>query len=323
MPHQEVVTRTVEALCRPESYDAVYHRPRHDGHMPSVADLDEAVELLRAILFPGFFGETEITPEAMPYVIGSSLLRVQALLAEQVRRGYCFACAQDGRGCTDCEERSLAQTEQFIASLPEIRRLLATDVNAAYEGDPAARSPQETIFSYPSIRALTNYRVAHQLHVLGVELIPRIMTEMAHSQTGIDIHPGTSIGERFFIDHGTGTVIGETAIIGSNVRLYQGVTLGAKSFAKDESGALVKGIPRHPIVEDDVIIYAGATILGRVRIGRGSIVGANVWLIHDVEPGSVVLQSEQARPVIALNGDSQGTRAEVTGRIRSQVGPAG
>jgi serine O-acetyltransferase len=291
--------------------------------MPSVAALHEAVEGLRAVLFPGYFGETEITPEAMPYVIGSSLLRVQDLLAEQIRRGYCFACARDNRECDDCEQRSQAQTEQFIASLPEIRRLLATDVQAAYEGDPAAQSPQETIFSYPSIKALTNYRIAHQLHVLGVDLIPRIITEMAHSATGIDIHPGTSIGERFFIDHGSGTVIGETAIIGNNVRLYQGVTLGAKSFLKDASGALVKGIPRHPIVEDDVIIYAGATILGRVRIGRGSIIGANVWLIHDVEPGSVVLQSEHARPVIAVNGDLGQTRAEVTGKVRSEVGPAG
>jgi len=275
------------------------------------------------VLFPGYFGETEITPEAMPYVIGSSLLRIQALLVEQIRRGYCFTCAQDGRDCKDCEERSLAQTEQFIAGLPEIRRLLATDVAAAYEGDPAAQSPQETIFSYPSIKALTNYRIAHQLHVLGVDLIPRIITEMAHSATGIDIHPGTSIGERFFIDHGSGTVIGETAIIGNNVRLYQGVTLGAKSFLRDGSGALVKGIPRHPIVEDDVIIYAGATILGRVRIGRGSIIGANVWLIHAVEPGSVVLQSEHARPVIAVNGDAGETRAQVTGKIRTEIGPAG
>ena len=323
MSHQQVVTRTVEALCRPESYDAVYHRPSHEGHMPSIAELDEVVERLRAVLFPGFFGETEITPEAMPYVIGSSLLRIQEVLADQIRRGYCFTCAQEGRDCRDCEERSLAQTEQFIVGLPEIRRLLATDVLAAYEGDPAARSPQETVFSYPSIKALTNYRIAHHLDVLGVDLIPRIITEMAHSATGIDIHPGTSIGERFFIDHGTGTVIGETAIIGNNVRLYQGVTLGAKSFLKDASGALVKGIPRHPIVEDDVIIYAGATILGRVRIGRGSIIGANVWLIHNVEPGSVVLQSEQARPVIAVNGDGRGSRAEVTGKIRTQIGPAG
>jgi serine O-acetyltransferase len=323
MSHQEVVARTVEALCRPESYDAVYHRPTHDGRMPSVADLYQIVEGLRAVIFPGFFGEEAMTPEAMPYVMGSTLLRVQSLLVEQIRRGYCFACAQDGRDCKDCEERSLAQAEQFIAGLPEIRRLLATDVAAAYEGDPAAKSPQEAIFSYPSIRALTDYRVAHQLHVLGVELIPRIITEMAHSATGIDIHPGTSIGERFFIDHGTGTVIGETSIIGNNVRLYQGVTLGAKSFLVDESGALVKGIPRHPIVEDDVIIYAGATILGRVRIGRGSIIGANVWLIHDVDPGSIVLQSEHARPVIALNGEDRDTRAQVTGRVRSEVGPAG
>jgi serine O-acetyltransferase len=323
MAHQGVVIRTVNALCLPESYDAVYHRPSHDTPMPSVADLHEAVERLRAVLFPGYFGEAAVTLDAMPYVLGSTLLRVQSLLADQIKRGYCFARTDAGRDCADCEERSRAQTGQFIASLPEIRRLLATDVMAAYEGDPAAKSPGEVIFSYPSLRALTNYRIAHQLHLLGVDLIPRIITEMAHSETGIDIHPGTQIGERFFIDHGTGTVIGETAEIGSNVRLYQSVTLGAKSFLKDASGALVKGIPRHPIIEDDVIIYAGATILGRVRIGKGSIIGANVWLIHDVEPGSVVLQSEHARPVIEVNGDGRGPRARVTGAARSQIGPAG
>ncbi len=323
MAHQAVVIRTVNALCSPESYDAVYHRPSHDARMPSIEDLHQIVDRLRAVLFPGFFGEEEMTLEAMPYVLGSALLEVQSLLVEQIKRGYCFTCKNQGRDCKDCEERSQAQAEGFIASLPEIRRLLATDVVAAYEGDPAAKSPQETIFSYPSIKALTNYRIAHQLHILGADLIPRIITELAHSATGIDIHPGTVIGERFFIDHGTGTVIGETSVIGDNVRLYQGVTLGAKSFLRDASGALVKGIPRHPIIEDDVIIYAGATILGRVRIGRGSIIGANVWLIHDVEPGSVVLQSEHARPVIEINGDLRDTRARVTGVVRAEIGPAG
>jgi serine O-acetyltransferase len=180
----------------------------------------------------------------------------------------------------------------FIESLPEIQRLLATDVRGAYEGDPAATSPDEAIFCYPGVVAITSYRIAHSLHELGVPLIPRIITEHAHAITGIDIHPGATIGENFFIDHGTGVVVGETSRIGANVRVYQGVTLGAKSFPLDEHGNPIKGIDRHPVVEDDVIIYSGATILGRVTIGAGSIIGGNVWLLDSVPPGSRVVQRE-------------------------------
>jgi serine O-acetyltransferase len=180
---------------------------------------------------------------------------------------------------------------EFLKTLPRIRHMLATDVQAAFAGDPAAKNPGETIFCYPSIRAVTNYRIAHELYLLGVPLIPRIITEMAHSATGIDIHPGATIGESFFIDHGTGTVIGETCIIGKNVRLYQGVTLGAKSFPKGENGHLVKGIARHPIVEDNATIYSGATILGRITIGEGAVIGGNVWVVDDVAPGSKVYRN--------------------------------
>ena len=178
--------------------------------------------------------------------------------------------------------------DKFIQSLPKIRHLLQTDALAAYEGDPAARAESETIFCYPSIRALINHRVGHELYKLGVPLIPRIMSESAHSETGIDIHPGAEIGEKFFMDHGTGIVIGETTIIGKNVRLYQGVTLGAKSFPLDKDGHPIKGIARHPIVEDDVIIYAGATILGRINIGKGSVIGGNTWITDPVPSGSKV-----------------------------------
>jgi serine O-acetyltransferase len=167
-----------------------------------------------------------------------------------------------------------------------------SDVEAAYEGDPALRSRDEAIFAYPGVFAVTNQRIAHELHVLGVPLIPRIITEHAHTITGIDIHPGAAIGEKFFIDHGTGVVVGETCVIGKNVTLYQGVTLGAKSFPLDEHGNPIKGIPRHPIVEDDVVVYAGATILGRITIGKGSSVGGNVWLTHGVPPGTRVTQAE-------------------------------
>jgi serine O-acetyltransferase len=228
----------------------------------------------------------------MRYHIGAMLDRVFRLLSEQIKYGFCFTCpADDTVRCEDCEVRACGITEDFFSALPNIRRLLSTDVEAAYEGDPAARSPGETVFCYPSIKALTNYRIAHELHLLGVDLIPRIITETAHSENGIDIHPGAQIAEHFFMDHGTGIVIGETSEIGRNVRVYQGVTLGAKSFPLDESGKPIKGIPRHPIVEDDVIIYSGATILGRVRIGKGAVIGGNVWLTADVPAGAKVLQS--------------------------------
>jgi len=178
----------------------------------------------------------------------------------------------------------------FMDKLPKIRELLASDAVAAFEGDPAAKQIGETIFCYPSITALLHHRISHELYKLNVPLIPRIISERAHSLTGIDIHPGASIGERFFIDHGTGTVIGETTIIGNNVRIYQGVTLGAKSFPMDEKGLPIKDIPRHPIVEDNVVIYAGATILGRITIGKNAEIGGNVWVTHDVEAGSKIVQ---------------------------------
>jgi serine O-acetyltransferase len=183
-------------------------------------------------------------------------------------------------------------TAAFAAQLPAIRKLLGSDVQAAYEGDPAASSPDETIACYPGIRSIIHHRLAHALYELGVPLIPRMISELGHSATGIDIHPGALIGASFFIDHGTGVVIGETSRIGDRVRLYQGVTLGAKSFPLDDKGQPIKGIPRHPIVEDDVIIYAEATILGRITIGAGSTIGGNVWLTHSVPPRSRITQAQ-------------------------------
>ena len=190
---------------------------------------------------------------------------------------------------------------QFVARLPEVKRLVETDVQAAYEGDPAATSPMEVVMAYPGLYAVTIHRLAHELYNLKVPIIPRIMSELAHSKTGIDIHPGATIGERFFIDHGTGVVIGETTVIGKNVKLYQGVTLGAKSFQKDpETGALVKGIKRHPNVEDNVVIYAGATILGGdTTIGHDSEIGGSVWLIESVPPNSRVYNKPPAPEIKA------------------------
>lgn len=266
---------------------------RHNSRpLPSRDSMAAIIEGLRAVLFPGYFGLSELGAHSLRYHIGSQMDWIQRSLAEQVKRGLCFICEKEESGlCHECEKQAKTITRKFLSRLGRIRHLLATDVQAAFEGDPAATSPDEAIFCYPGVQAITNYRLAHELHQLGVPLIPRFITEQAHSQTGIDIHPGARIGESFFIDHGTGVVIGQTCVIGKRVRLYQGVTLGAKSFPKEKGGTLIKGIDRHPIVEDDVIIYSGATILGRITIGRGTIIGGNVWLTESVPPGSRLTQS--------------------------------
>ncbi len=294
-----VLAETVALLCTHNACEEACHRISRDQPLPSLDALAEVVSLLRAVLFPGFFGPSDVSERTMPFYAGSALDRVVKLLSEQINRGYCFVCAKENRApCSDCASRSETVALEFIRRLPRMREMLATDVQAAFDGDPAAKSPGETIFCYPSIKALTNHRIAHQLHHLGVDIIPRIIGEMAHSDTGIDIHPGAHIGERFFIDHGTGTVIGETCIIGRNVRLYQGVTLGAKSFPKEDSSSrLVKGLARHPIVEDDVTVYAGATILGRVTIGQGAIIGGNVWVTQDVPAGARIVQARASEQV--------------------------
>ena len=280
----------VDILCSPESYKSVFHRTRHDMPMPSIESLDEIVELLRRIFFPGYYAHSEVKPEQMRYYIGANIDKIYRLLAEQIKRGFCFDCSErEFSTCEDCVTKSKGLASDFISQLPNIRRILSEDARAAYEGDPAAKSLGETIFCYPSIKAMTNYRVSHELYHLGVPLIPRIITEMAHSTTGIDIHPGAHIDEFCFIDHGTGVVIGETCTIGHGVKIYQGVTLGAKSFPLDENGKPIKGIPRHPIIEDNVTIYSGATILGRVTIGKGAVIGGNVWLTQNVPPNTTIL----------------------------------
>ena len=281
----------VDRLC--STGDHLAHTKSANGgdrKLPSRDAVVEMVEGLRAVLFPGYFGTSELTAESLRFHVGATLDRVLRTLREQVERCLLFVSDQDSTDDSIREERAGRIVLGFLARLPEVRRLLATDVKAAYEGDPAATSPDEAIFCYPGIQAIANVRLAHELYRLGVPLLPRMITEHAHSITGIDIHPGAVIGEEFFIDHGTGVVIGETCEIGNRVRLYQGVTLGAKSFPLDANGNPIKGIPRHPIVEDDVIIYSGATILGRVTIGCGSSIGGNVWLTHSVPPGSRITQ---------------------------------
>ncbi|MCL2669525.1 MAG: serine O-acetyltransferase [Syntrophaceae bacterium] len=283
----------VEALSSRKNGTLAGIRKRLQGQaLPSRQAIGDIIEAIRTILFPGYFGFSELKEESLRFHVGAKLDHLRRKLQEQIKRGLCFSC-EEGPGClTICDEKAHELTDEFLRRLPEVQRLLSLDVVASYEGDPAAANPDEVIFCYPGLLAVTNYRLAHGLHQLGVPIIPRMITEAAHSATGIDINPGATIGERFFIDHGTGVVIGETCIIGNRVRIYQGVTLGAKSFQLDESGNPVRGIERHPIVEDDVTIYSGATILGRITIGRESVIGGNVWLVHSVPPGSRITQAQ-------------------------------
>jgi serine O-acetyltransferase len=286
---QVALAPVVDQLCQGAASTSA---PGGKVTLPSREAVIQVVEDLRAVLFPGYFGTSDLHDESLHYFVGATLARAMRALEEQVRRGLAFTERHDLDVCAHCYEQAQAVTKSFLARLPEIRRLVHSDVEAAYEGDPALKSRDEAIFAYPGMFAVTNQRIAHELHVLGVPLIPRIITEHAHTLTGIDIHPGARIGEKLFIDHGTGVVVGETSVIGRNVRIYQGVTLGAKSFPLDEHGNPIKGIDRHPIVEDDVVVYAGATILGRITIGKGSSVGGNVWVTRSVPPGSRVTQAE-------------------------------
>lgn len=262
--------------------------------LPSRSNCVDIMHQLRSVLFPGYFQLYEYSEDRIGFHVGAMLDRIAINLQDQIRRGFCFSCSNEG-DLQSCAVRAENITSQFLERIPDIMLLLREDVQAAYEGDPAAKSPAETIFCYPGIFAITNHRVAHELYKLGVPVIPRIIGENAHNVTGIDIHPGARIGKRFFIDHGTGVVIGETTVIGGRVRLYQGVTLGAKSFPLDENGNPIKGVDRHPIIEDDVVIYAGATILGRITVGARSVIGGNVWLTQSVPPDSSISQGKEPK----------------------------
>lgn len=308
-----ILTEAVDKLSQSESYKCLMHRHRDGEALPSSKALEEVVSLARAILFPGYFGISTLNSRTLAYHIGVYVERLYGLLEKQILAGLCFMkdCDEESRTvptCTDQDEQEMPVllpdctellrrkaaelTAVFIGRLPELRQVLATDVVAAYNGDPAATSYGEVICCYPAIRTITNYRIAHALLELEVPLIPRIITEMAHSETGIDIHPGAKIGSYFTIDHGTGVVIGATCVIGNNVKLYQGVTLGAKSFPLDTDGNPIKGIPRHPILEDDVIVYANATILGRVIVGKGATIGGNIWVTENVPAGARLVQGK-------------------------------
>ena len=273
-------------------------RNRHDRppRLPSRKILANVTEGLSAALFPNRLGSSELADEGIDHYVGHLLNMTLRELMVQIQHELHYNSGLEVLSNED-REHSVLITQAFAKQLPEIRQLLDSDIKAAYEGDPAARNVDEVLVCYPGIMAIIHYRLAHVLYGLGVPLIARMMSEIAHSRTGIEIHPGAQIGASFFIDHGTGVVIGETSIIGQNVRLYQAVTLGAKRFPVDENGALVKGNLRHPIVEDDVVIYAGATILGRITIGKGSTIGGNVWLTRSVPPGSNISQAQTRHEV--------------------------
>jgi serine O-acetyltransferase len=268
-------------------------RPRElsGRELPSREALAAILDNLRGALFPMRLGPPDLRQESEDYFVGHTLDKALHALLAQVRLELRYHARFAGEADQPFDERALDIVRDFGAALPHIRELLDSDVLAAYRGDPAARSVDEVLVCYPGLHAMIHHRIAHHLHVLGTPLIARIVAELAHGDTGIDIHPGARIGSHFFIDHGTGVVIGETAVIGDNVRIYQAVTLGAKRFEADAEGALHKGGARHPIVEDDVVIYAGATVLGRITIGRGSSIGGNVWLTRSVPPGSRIAQA--------------------------------
>jgi len=260
--------------------------------LPSREIVIEIVEALVSALYPRHFGPTDLAPQDVDAFIVRTLEFALSALRRQIELELALAKEWKGESRIDSPLRAGDVVRLFAEALPKVRALLDSDLRSAFEGDPSAKSIDEIVFCFPGFAAIARHRLAHELYDLGVTMIARIIAEEAHSATGIDIHPGAQIGERFFIDHGTGVVIGETAIIGRNVRLYQAVTLGAKRFEADASGALAKNYPRHPIVEDDVVIYAGATVLGRVTIGKGSSIGGNVWLTCDVPPGSSITQAK-------------------------------
>ncbi len=273
----------VEGLCHPEATLSRRARAERVVPLPSRDAVIEIFESLRCALFPGYFGISEVSAQTLPFHLGHILDEVRMKLELQTFRSLAFKMGQE----TDLENLKQKAREisiEFLRRLPRIQAVLAEDVQAGWEGDPAAISTDEVIFCYPGILAITSHRIAHELLRLGLDILPRMISEYAHSVTGIDIHPGAEIGRFFFIDHGTGIVIGETCRIGNHVRIYQGVTLGARSFPLDDEGNPIKGVLRHPIIEDNVTIYSGATILGRISIGRNSIIGGNVWLTRDVPP---------------------------------------
>lgn len=287
----DIILKNVNLLSKLTEQE-VKMMPATEAPLPSIEQVERIVNLVKDIIFPDYMGRRQSDESIRSYHIGECVVELNRRLIKQIAHGLQF--------CEDCEaistkEKAYEEANRlalaFIDELPEIKRLLYTDVKAMFDNDPAAPNFGEVIFCYPVVNAMTHYRIAHKLHELKVPVIPRIITEQAHSKTGIDIHPGATIGEYFAIDHGTGVVIGETCIIGNHVTLYQGVTLGAKSFKYDENGNMLN-VPRHPIIEDHVTVYSNASILGRITIGHHSVIGGNIWVTNDVPPYSRIQQSK-------------------------------
>lgn len=285
--HDDILRDAADTLSSQESLDGICASLCHRGPLPSHEAARQIVDLTSAIVFPGYFGDHDAGCENIRDFMGVWIEKLHRCLAHQIHAGISL-----NGSVFDARRVAEEKADTFISRLPELRRVLKTDAIATYHGDPAALSVGEVIYCYPGIRAICHYRIAHELVKLDVPVLPRMISEQAHSLTGVDIHPEATIGESLTIDHGTGIVIGATAIVGNNVKIYQGVTLGAKSFDLDESGNPVKGVPRHPIIGNNVIIYSNATILGRITIGDNAVIGGNVWVTQDVEPGERIIQAK-------------------------------
>jgi serine O-acetyltransferase len=294
VPHWNVEQIVAQLRALRRIWRDAHQRPREGAgrEFPSPDALRRIALALRGALFPMRLGPSDLRQEGEDFYVGHTIESALNELLEQIKLELRGAAASSSDASASADQSAVRIVQSFAADLPAVRAELDQDVEAAYRGDPAAHSVDEVLLSYPGTIAIIHHRLAHRLYLLGAPMVARMFSEIAHSETGIDIHPGATIGSSFFIDHGTGVVIGETAVIGDRVRLYQAVTLGARSFAVGPDGELQKGNARHPIVEDDVVIYAGATILGRVTIGRGSTIGGNVWLTRSVPPGSQVTQAQ-------------------------------
>ena len=291
--HEATLRDTVRRLSDTDNLTNICPSQWQGQPLPSQQAVKEIIYLSRALIFPGFFGDSDVTRNNVTYFTGLWAEKLYHLLVDQIHAGLSMdICTDTAPDYDEMEHKAAEKAAEFIKQLPNLRRLLNTDVYATHRGDPAATSTQEVIYCYPCIRAICNYRIAHELIKLDVPIIPRMISEQAHSETGIDIHPAATIGEGFTIDHGTGVVIGATAILGNNVKLYQGVTLGAKSFDMDPDGNPIKGIPRHPIIGNNVIIYSNASILGRITIGDNAIIGGNIWVTQNVAPGERLIQAK-------------------------------
>ena len=291
--HNDALREAVERLSDEGSYAQLFHAYCEEEELPSGKVLQSLVELCRAILFPGYYGQARITGQTIRFHTGVSNEQLFEELSKQIYAGLCLANTSQTTSSQVAKATAERIAEEFISSLPELRSLLATDAEAMFDSDPAAQNPGEVIFCYPGFRAICNYRIAHVLYRLEVPFIPRMITEMAHSETGIDIHPGATIGHHFSIDHGTGIVIGETSVIGDYVRIFQGVSLAGAKLPPDEKGNTIRGIARHPILGNHVTVYSNATLIGKIHIGDGATICGNVWVAEDVPAVATVSQPER------------------------------